>query len=184
MGTAGFLLLCCLNLAQATLTLGVTLHDSSGADAEDLAAARSQVSAIFREAGIAVSWGSASRPREESDPFQITVLLRKRDPNWTPKRRPIMGVALAPDARRGVTTIYYSAIADVARQYSQPVPALLAIAIAHEIGHLLLPHPAHSSDGIMRADWEGDDLRRAALQPLHFTSAEAARMRQRVSVAR
>jgi hypothetical protein len=184
MEIAAIALLCCLGLAQPALPLDVILHDSAGVAADDLANTRGQIEAIFLDAGIAVTWRTARRSTEASDPFQVTVLLRKQDAGWTPKRRPVMGVALASDARRGVTSVYYNSIAGVARTYSQPVVVLLAITIAHEIGHLLLPAPAHASEGIMRADWEGDDLRHAAMQPLGFTAEQAASMRMKISAAR
>lgn len=183
METAVILLVCGLRL-QGTLPLDVVLHNSAGIAGEDLSTARRQVEAIFRQAGIAVTWPEPNHNTEDSKPFQVTVLLRQQDPNWSPKRRPVMGMALASDSRRGVTMIYYESISGVARKYLQPAPELLAITIAHEIGHLLLPHPAHASEGIMRADWEGDDLRHAALQPLRFTADEAARLRARISGVR
>jgi hypothetical protein len=184
METAGIVLLCCLRLTPHPLPLDVILHDSANVAARDLANARRQIDAIFLEAGIAVTWRAANRPRDASDPFQVIVLLRKQAPEWTPKGRPVMGMALAADNRRGVTSIYYGSIAGVAHRYTQPLPALLAVTIAHEIGHLLLPHPAHVVEGIMRADWEGDDLRHAAMQPLRFTAEQAASMRLKISAAR
>ena len=184
MESAGIALLGCLLLTQPPLPLDVLLHDTAGVAIQDMADARRQVEAIFLEAGIAVAWRDASRTRESSGAFQVTVLLRKQDPAWTPKRRPVMGMALGSDDHRGVTSVYYGSIAGVARTYSQPVAALLAITIAHEIGHLLLPYPAHAAEGIMRADWEGDDLRHATMQPLRFNAAQAVSMRLKISVAR
>jgi hypothetical protein len=58
---------------------------------------------------------------------------------------------------------------------------VLAYAIAHEIGHLLLPEPAHSPFGIMRADWDGDDLRHIASGSLQFTAGQADAIRAKVS---
>ena len=181
MEIAGIALLCCIGLAQPALPLDVILHDSAGVRAEDLADARRQIETIFLEAGIAVRWRAATHLSAPAEAFQVTVLLRKQHPDWTPQRRPIMGLALASDHRRGVTSVFYSSIAGVAHTYSQPVAVLLAITIAHEIGHLLLPHPAHADEGIMRADWEGDDLRHAAMQPLRFAADQAATMRVRIS---
>jgi hypothetical protein len=56
---------------------------------------------------------------------------------------------------------------------------ILAVAIAHEIGHGLLPPPAHSPTGIMRAAWEGDDIRHALDGPIEFTPTQAETIRRR-----
>jgi hypothetical protein len=56
----------------------------------------------------------------------------------------------------------------------------LAHAMAHEIGHLLLPY-GHSATGLMRADWEGKDLRRAVQGQLKFTPQQAELIRTRLS---
>ena len=53
---------------------------------------------------------------------------------------------------------------------------VLSVAIAHEIGHLLLPEPAHADEGIMRAPWDGD-----ALDGLLFTASEGELIRQRLN---
>ncbi len=79
--------------------------------------------------------------------------------------------------------IFYDAIAGVARPYIQSAVDLLAITIAHEIGHLLLPHPAHATSGVMRADWEGDDLRHAVHEELRFTAVQAQHIRLKLSGA-
>jgi len=52
--------------------------------------------------------------------------------------------------------------------------------MAHEIGHLLLGTPEHSSRGIMRARWEREDLRDAARRCLVFNSEQAEKMRANV----
>jgi len=41
--------------------------------------------------------------------------------------------------------------------------SILALAMAHEIGHVLLPPPGHSTSGIMRPTRDGDDIRHAVL---------------------
>jgi hypothetical protein len=56
---------------------------------------------------------------------------------------------------------------------------VLAYAMAHEMGHLLLPYPAHSTNGIMRAEWDGDDLRHIANGSMLFTPAQTALIRAR-----
>ena len=49
--------------------------------------------------------------------------------------------------------------------------------MAHELGHLLLGSNAHSSTGIMRAHWQGEELHRLSRGSLEFTSEQADHMR-------
>jgi hypothetical protein len=70
--------------------------------------------------------------------------------------------------------LFRDRIASVARDSRQDVARLLAYAMAHEIGHLLLPDPAHANVGIMRAGWDGDDLRHIGHRTLAFSVAEVA----------
>ncbi len=56
---------------------------------------------------------------------------------------------------------------------------LLAHAMAHEIGHLLLPD-GHSASGLMRADWSADDLHDAVRGELNFTPEQADVIRARL----
>lgn len=91
-----------------------------------------------------------------------------------------MGMALAADADRAVVSVYLDAVTDVARRYGLPLGKVLGIAVAHELGHVLLPPPSHSHDGIMQAAWEGDDLRKAAGHAIAFNDAQAAMMRDRL----
>ena len=91
-----------------------------------------------------------------------------------------MGMALASDAMGGVLSLFYDQVVRVTRQYRQPLADILAVAIAHEIRYVLLPPPAHVPTGIMRAAWEGDDIRHAFVGPLEFTPAQTEAIRRRV----
>jgi hypothetical protein len=51
--------------------------------------------------------------------------------------------------------IYYSRIADHARETSTHLAMILAFVLAHEVGHMLLPEYSHAPSGLMRARWEG-----------------------------
>ena len=56
---------------------------------------------------------------------------------------------------------------------------MLAHVMAHEVGHLLLPH-GHSATGLMRANWDAADLRRAVYRQLNFTAEQAELIRARL----
>jgi len=69
-----------------------------------------------------------------------------------------------------------------AERYSVSTPFVLACAIAHELGHLLMPGGGHSRDGIMRACWNRDDFTRADQSALRFSNEQVALMRARLAV--
>ena len=50
---------------------------------------------------------------------------------------------------------------------------LLGTVMAHEIGHLLLHSTTHSSEGVMRADFRPEDLKKAGQRQLRFTPEQA-----------
>jgi hypothetical protein len=68
----------------------------------------------------------------------------------------------------------------VSAGYHAATDVVLGAAIAHEIGHLLLPHDSHSKSGIMRAEWNQSDFRNAKSGGLLFTADQAAQIRGRL----
>ena len=106
--------------------------------------------------------------------------MRPRNAQAAPGKARIMGVALAADERRAVLSLFFDAVKDVAQRYGAPLSDVLGIALAHEMGHVLLPPPSHSAEGIMQASWEGDDIRHALLGDLAFTNDQAEQMRTRL----
>ncbi len=166
-------------------TVRVVLHDSSQASGELLAEASVFAVGVFRDAGIEFSIASEGQERVcrpgHSDHFCVQVLVRPRHPEFAPGKRPPMGVALAADRNRAVVSVYLDVVTEVALLYGLPVGKVLGIAIAHELGHVMLPPPSHSSAGIMQPSWDGDDLRQAAGGDVAFTNQQAALMRERLS---
>ena len=69
----------------------------------------------------------------------------------------------------------YGRLADVARLRDRPVGSVIGIAIAHEVGHLLLGEHAHSRSGIMRAD-----LNLRELIPQEFTRGQGDAIRAKL----
>jgi hypothetical protein len=84
---------------------------------------------------------------------------------------------LRPD---GWFDIYYDRVLATALRYKHPPHDILAYAMAHEVGHVLLSAPGHSSTGIMRPAWDGDDIRRIVGGSLSFTPAQTELIRARI----
>jgi len=162
----------------------VVIHDSTSLAEGTLAEAREFSAVVFRVAGIEIdSVGDtpACAAGGTARAFCVQVLLRPHHPQFEPGKVRTMGVALAADANRAVVSVFLDAVADVARRYGQPLGKVLGIALVHEIGHVLLPPPSHSTSGIMQPSWEGDALRHAVSGDIVFTARQAVLMRERLN---
>jgi hypothetical protein len=168
--------------------IAVLVYNYAAVPAFAMSRVREKVNRLYRDAGVEIEWLDPSASRcsvgetsNPSHPFTVQILIRSmrgfRGPSTL---QSVMGEALPPDENGGMLFLYYDQVVRVARQYNRPLADILGLAIAHEMGHLLLPVHAHSSTGIMRADWDGDDIRRGVVGSLVFTSAEAALIRARV----
>jgi hypothetical protein len=165
-------------------TVRVVIHDSASVAEHTLAEARGFSVVVFRAAGIEIdSVGDTSTCAAggTARAFCVQVLLRPHDSQFEPGKARTMGVALAADANRAVVSVFLDAVADVARRYGQPLGKVLGLALAHEMGHVLLPPPSHSASGIMRGSWEGDALRHAIGGDIVFNDRQAALMRDRLN---
>jgi hypothetical protein len=91
------------------------------------------------------------------------------------------GVA-EPYDRGGVEAIlYYQHIDTFASSGSASRSLVLAHALAHEVGHLLLWSNSHSPGGIMKASWNRSDLMAIEQGKLAFSFEEAQRMKANLS---
>ena len=152
----------------------------------DLASAGREVIRILGAIGVSTDW-MVEEPLSHTAPFHSAKQIA---PGFVV--RPFI-VAQAPEpfvpgeAVLGLTPpghhdsgagfqIFYDTINEFAQAQGKAESAVLALVIAHEIGHLLLPEPAHADEGIMRAPWDGD-----ALDGLLFTASEGELIRQRLN---
>jgi hypothetical protein len=144
--------------------------------------AKAEVTRIYREAGVNVIWidaaSSVSRPDPlqssgASDPgFALVVLPRKMTDQLTVATEALSGAAGTPEHRGRMAYVFYNRVEHIARMhlntsrrrgtYDIDNVIVLAHAMAHEIGHLLLPY-GHSATGLMRAEWDEKDLRLASM---------------------
>jgi hypothetical protein len=165
---------------QPGAAVRVAIHDSASVAASTLAEAVEFSTAVFRATGIAIDSAGGTSTCVVGATFCVQVLLRPHHPQFEPGKVRTMGVALAADAHRAVVSVFLDAVADIARRYGQPLGKVLGLALAHEIGHALLPPPSHSATGIMQPSWEGDALRHAISGDLGFTDRQASLMRDRL----
>jgi hypothetical protein len=105
-------------------------------------------------------------------------------------RQPIKGaggsaMGVAPRTSKGAGTLlfaFYGHIETYARQHDKPVAQILGHVIAHELGHLLLPHGSHSKTGIMVAQWDRAQVEQIGRGWLSFTEEQTADIRRKAGM--
>jgi hypothetical protein len=161
--------------------------------------ARSEVARIYGDAGVEITWRGVTFGGDEAERVQaadtsppglgLVVLSSTFTDKISISTDALGGATGTPEHRGQIAYVFYDRVQSIARAYlsrtqingSSEIDTVivLAHAMAHEIGHLLLPH-GHSETGLMRADWNGTDLRNAADGDLNFTPEQAALIRGRL----
>jgi hypothetical protein len=152
-----------------------------------LAAAEKEVGRIFQRAGVAVSLvncggGTASNARscaEQLGPLHLSLRVRSRSLRAADD---VFGVAFLGEDGTGVCSdVFLSPAQELHAERNLGLADVLGHVMAHEMGHLLLGLHAHSPMGIMRARWEGAELRKLGAGNLLFTQEQSRLMRMKVS---
>jgi len=89
-----------------------------------------------------------------------------------------VGTAVVTRCDGGLAYVSFDRVRRVADASARNAMDMMGLVMAHEIGHLLLPHGSHSYTGLMRANWDVKDLRLIERADLRFTSAQADLIRE------
>jgi hypothetical protein len=123
-------------------------------------------------------------PRCRLGEHQNLVVLRVfsgMPPEELVSSRHVFGMARLDDDGNGYLADVYTAATRLIEGASfSDRAAVLGHLMAHELGHLLLASPTHSSKGIMRPRWSEADLRLAMSGGLLFNAKQAKRMASNV----
>ena len=124
--------------------------DRAGVSATELTEAQAEVTRIFQRAGMGVLWAEQA-PTPAGAPMHFTIVLgsgQASDTASAARNQHVLGAALRPAGR---AYIYVDRVRQLAFDRGVQAPLLLGRAIAHEVGHLVLPKDGHSHTGIMAA---------------------------------
>jgi hypothetical protein len=162
-----------------TVALVLQLHNFAGAPPAVVQAAQREVTRVYADIGVPIEWDGSTR---QADQTAVRVILVAREPRETPGTpRSVMGAAMWTDTGTAAVYVFYRRIEAEALRYDVSTALVLACALAHELGHVLLPEEAHSPEGLMRAAWNRDDFHRADRGQLRFLPGQAARIRARIT---
>jgi hypothetical protein len=134
----------------------VLVNDTSHAFTRQLSAALETTAGVYERAGVHVIWVSQAVDRDGR--AALTVVIEPSTEVRKDLPHEALGVASDPgDGTRGsLAYVFGDRVTTFADSYHLSVAAVLGCALAHEIGHLLLPVNAHHAGGIMRASWQPD----------------------------
>lgn len=178
---------------EGNLGITVRVYDYVQVSQGMLAEAEEEAGRILANAGIETEWLACSVGQEEEagdaacerpiGPNDLIVrILPKSMAARLPFRNVTLGFALLTEegGRGYVAAILYHKAERLAEETGIDRYHVLAHAIAHEIGHLLLCTLKHNGRGLMRANWGLEELQLARRGLLPFTPKEAARLRAEV----
>jgi hypothetical protein len=163
----------------------IRVHDYARLPQESIEWAQKYVTALYAHIDVHVVWAKTMRPHEsrfhfrDRDPGELVInILPPAMSRRMELTEETLGVAAVTQFDGGtVAWVLFDRICDVALTSKTNAADVLAVVIAHELGHLLLPVGSHSPSGLMRPAWSPDDFRAANQRQLDFTSAQADAIR-------
>ncbi len=173
------------------LTLTVRVYNYAKVSAGNLRCAQSEAGRIIGKAGVETVWldcpltraaslqaqtiGQPECSGEEVGAIVTLRVLNRSNYNSATFKREVFGYADGPS----LASVVYDRVAGLANADGDlnEAPVILGVAIAHEIGHLLLGRDAHSPTGIMRGRWDRAQLQRALWGRQLFSPDQSTRIR-------
>jgi hypothetical protein len=169
-------------------TILIRTYNNFGVPADDLAAARQDAQAVLQQAGVNIEWADcwvgdrqpSYAPARCHEPVGGDIVLRLHKTAEAGGSKFVsMGFSLVGTDGTApfLATVYANRIESVARGAGINARRVLGLAIAHEIGHVLLNSSTHAPKGLMRADWSRHELRRRDASAWQFQESEASEVR-------
>jgi hypothetical protein len=172
---------------EPALQVRVLVYNGVPVSSRDLIRAEERAGRVFEKANIIVIWSAGPMPKDPSPdaaheqwvPSDLQLRI------WTRSlAQPSMidsdALGFCSSIEGGQAVVLFDAVRSLVRgRFSDPAD-LLGLAIAHEIGHILLRSVNHSTAGIMRARWLPSDLHDAETGSLLFTREQSRSMQNEV----
>lgn len=178
--------------AQPTGLRRLQLQVSARADvpAPTLKRAQQQVLWLFARIDVAVDWIGCGLDRRAAAaaapgaPLTIGVAVMSRESAAFRSSIPpeVMGAVVRDNQGHATAWVLFERIERASDRFALDSGLVLGQAMAHEIGHLLLPRGTHGPAGIMRASWRMEDMRDGVQGQLGFSEAEAALIHARLAL--
>jgi len=155
----------------------VNVYNDAQVPAQVLTQAMQEATRIFRKIGVDALWMECQSPKADAErasechPPSGSTALSLRIVPWSSKLgQAVFGTAfLSPEGEGTYCDVFYDSVEKLHQDWHVSLSRVLGHTMAHEVGHLLLGTHAHSQMGIMRPNWQGQELRRVEMGALLFT---------------
>jgi hypothetical protein len=168
----------------------VRVYDYAHLDPKTLRDAEAEAGQIFRQGGIQTNWmdcppGRGSAPylhvcKWEVDSGDLILnILPQSMARRLKSRDDILGSAyVARDGVAGsVASVFFDRIKEASERANVASYRVLADVMAHEAGHLILGANSHTERGVMRGEWEMQDLESLGWHDLKFSAPQVEELR-------
>jgi len=171
--------------AQSDATLQIYVRNFGRVPDDIMSVAKEELHKVFREIHIEIMWTDIPVDIVNGAVGQFNVQVLARSTFKDPSRRAALGSVQRTNRGTQSVHVFYDRIQEF-QQASRGstdrktvTGRILAYAIAHELGHVLLKSMTHSSKGIMRAKWESSDIEDSA-GTMFFASSEGDVIRKQL----
>ena len=94
-------------------------------------------------------------------------------------RRPPLGQSFADQRGGTYASVFLERVQNAAAGANVPWVIVLAYAVVHEVGHLLLGDQAHTVRGVMKASWDRKDYEAMSQNHCHFSQEQVRELANR-----
>ncbi len=167
------LALATLGVAQERETISITvrLRNDAGISESVIGLARAAAVKVFSAAGVQLIFVARA-------PHLTIVLLSADGGRRMHQVAEAMGYAPSSGGQGGrIAYVLSDRVEQLSHTRGTDMAAVLGVAVAHELGHLLLPSHVHTTDGLMRKDWTRRDFQNARDGLPLFTPEQATDVR-------
>jgi hypothetical protein len=164
----------------------VGIYDYASVPPDQMARVLGDLVGLFTAVGADLAWVDMSRCPSRPPhaaycyvaPDLTVVIATRQMADTLMPRSNVLGFAPRTELEQGrIAYVFYDRVRAVSAAGDV---GWLAVVIAHELAHLLLPHRSHSDSGVMQAAWNARELLRLDVRQIGFTARQAEQIRRRV----
>jgi hypothetical protein len=176
--------------AAPAAAVTIRIHDYAHVQRAALVDAQRIVSRMYEGIGVRTEWLEPVRPSQDrrlpawtATDLTLIVLSAEMSGRRVLPHSVVGYAAVSRGAPGRIAFVIYDRLVTAARDTGADRTDMMGMVMAHELGHLLLPDGSHSDDGVMRAHWGAEDLRRMRPLDLRFSIAQAEEIHRTLSGA-